>query len=140
MSEPRGHWLLGHIPAMRADPLGLLDGCQGPVARLRLGSRIWLLLDPPDIAHVLLASGRTYSKGRALRFGSRLYGNSLLLSEGAEHQRQARLIGGLFFRHAARSFLDPAAAIAEQLAARWQPGQRIDLWSAMLDLTLAISS
>jgi hypothetical protein len=80
VSEPRGHRLLGHVPAMRADPLGLLDACGGPAARLRLGRTAWLLLEPPDVAHVL-QDGDTYVKGRAFRFGRRLYGNSLLVSE-----------------------------------------------------------
>jgi len=139
MSEPRGHWLLGHVPAIRRDPLGLLDVCGEPAARLWLGRPAWLLLEPADIEHVL-ASSAVYSKGQAFRYGRRLYGNSLLVSEGAEHRQQARLIGGLFLRHAARDFLDPTPAITEQLASRWLPGDRIDLYRAMLDLTLAISS
>lgn len=140
MSAPPGHWLLGHVPAIRRDPLGLLDACRGPVARLWLGKPTWLLLDPADVIHVLQASGTTYSKGQAFRHGRRLYGDSLLVSEGDGHRRQARLIGGLFFRHAAEEFLGPAPAVTEQLAARWREGERIDLWSAMLELTLALSS
>jgi cytochrome P450 len=140
MSEPRPHWLLGHVPAIRRDPLGLLDGCAGPVARLNLGRTAWLLLEPADVAHVLRHSDGLYSKGSAFRYGSRLYGNSLLVSEGAAHQQQVRLIGGLFFRHAARTFVEPAASVTDRLADRWLDGERIDLWSAMLDLTLAISS
>jgi pentalenene oxygenase len=139
MSAPPGHWLLGHVPAFRGDPLGLLDRCDGGVVPLRLGRTAYLVLDPRDVVHVLGAD-EAYSKGSAFRHGRRLYGNSLLVSEGADHAEQARLVGGLFFRHAARDFLDPAGAITEQLAARWRAGDRIDLWAAMLDLTLAISS
>jgi cytochrome P450 len=139
MSEPQGHWLLGHVPAIRKDPLGLLDACREPAARLWLGRPAWLLLEPADIEHVL-ASDEIYSKGQAFRYGRRLYGNSLLVSEGEDHRQQARLIGGLFLRHAARDFLDPAPAIADQLASRWQPGEAIDLYRAMMALTLAISS
>lgn len=140
MSVPPGHWLLGHIPALRTDPLRLLDACEGPTVPLRLGRTVWLLLEPADALHVLERSGDRYSKGRTMALGRRLYGNSLLVSEGAEHQRQVKQIGGLFFRHAAASYLDPAVAIAERWADRWQDGERIDLWSAVNDLLLAVSS
>jgi len=140
MSAPRGHWLLGHIPALRRDPLGLLDQCHDAVTPLHLGKTAWLLLDPPDIAHVLNDRRGIYTKGAAFRYGRLLYGNSLLVSEGDEHRQQGRLIGGLFFRHAAKHFIEPAHEIASRLADRWQHGQRIDLWAAMLDLTLALSS
>jgi cytochrome P450 len=140
VSAPPGHWLLGHIPALRSDPLALLDACRPPAVPLRLGRTVWLLLEPADIDHVLQGSGKTWSKGQAFRVGRRLYGNSLLVSEGDEHRRQARLVGGLFFRHAARTFIEPAPVVADQLARRWQVGQRLDLWAAMLDLTLALSS
>jgi cytochrome P450 len=140
VSAPRGAWLLGHLPAIRSDPLELLDACQPPVAKLRLGRPAWLLLEPADIRHVLHDEGDNYSKGQAFRFGRRLYGNSLLVSEGDGHRRQARQIGGLFFEFAARSFIEPAAKIADQLAQRWRGGDSIDLWSAANDLTLAISS
>ena len=51
---------------------------------LRLGKTAWLVLEPHDVLHVLENSESTYSKGRAFRFGRRLYGNSLLVSEGQE--------------------------------------------------------
>jgi cytochrome P450 len=140
VNAPPGHWLLGHVPALRRDPLGLLDACAPPAARLRLGRTCWLLLEPADVEHVLQTAASNYSKGQAFRYGRRLYGNSLLVSEGAEHQAQARLIGAAFFKHSAQGFLGPAVTASEALADRWQAGQRIDLWSAMLDLTLAVSS
>lgn len=140
MAAPRATWLLGHLPAIRSDPVGLLERCQPPVAELRLGRTAWLLLEPADILHVLDDEHDNYTKGTAFRFGRRLYGNSLLVSEGDDHRQQAREIGGLFFRFAARSFIDPAAEVAGQLAGRWHDGQTIDLWSAANDLTLALSS
>jgi pentalenene oxygenase len=137
---PRGHRLLGHLPAIRSDPLGLLDRCEPPHAALWLGRAAYVLLEPADVAHVLTAGSDRYTKGKAFRYGRRLYGNSLLVSEGADHREQARAIGGLFFRHAAPAFLDAAAGTADRLADRWKSGDAIDLWAAANDLTLALSS
>ncbi len=140
MPAPRSHRLLGHLPAIRSDPLGLLDRCEPPHAELWLGRTAYVLLEPADITHVLTAGSDRYTKGKAFRYGRRLYGNSLLVSEGADHRKQARAIGGLFFKHAAAAFLDPAATTTDKLADRWNAGDRIDLWAAMNDLTLALSS
>lgn len=140
MPAPPGRPLLGHLPAIRSDPLRLLDRCAPPHAALRLGRTAYLLLEPADVVHVLTAGSDCYTKGAAFRHGRRLYGKSLLVSEGAAHRAQARTIGALFFRHAAPAFLDPAADIADRLAGRWKAGDTIDLWAAMNDLTLALSA
>ena len=140
MQVPPGHWLLGHLPKLRTDPLGLLMQCEGDVVPLRLGGRAWLILHPQDILHVLEHSESRYTKGAAFRFGRKLYGNSLLVSEGAEHREQVKLIGGLFYRHAAEAFLQPAVEITQRWLDRWKPGESFDLWSSLVELTLAISS
>ena len=140
MPAPRGHHLLGHLPAIRSDPLALLDRCEPPHAALWLGRTAYVLLEPADVAHVLTAGSDRYTKGNAFAYGRRLYGNSLLVSEGADHREQARAVGGLFFKHAAPAFLDPAAPTADLLADRWNSGDTIDLWAATNDLTLALSS
>ena len=140
MYAPKGHWLLGHIPAIWKDPLTLLDQCAGGVVPLRLGRTAWLILDPPDVLHVLENSEFVYSKGRAFRYGKKLYGNSLLVSEGEEHQRQVKQIGGLLFQHSYQTFLQPAVDITHRWLERWENGDVIDLWPSLVELTLAISS
>ncbi len=140
MTAPQGHWLLGHVPALRHDPLGLLDQCPRGVVPLRLGKTVSLVLDPPDVRHVLEHSESVYTKGRAFRFGRRLYGSSLLVSEGEAHRRQVKQVGGLFFRHAAASFLQPAVEITDRWLNRWRHGDTLDLWDSLIELTLAISS
>lgn len=140
MRSPPGHWLFGHIPALRNDPLKLLDQCSAGVIPLNLGSRALLVLDPTDAAHVLEHSESTYTKGRAFRFGQRLYGNSLLVSEGPDHHRQVQQIGGLFFCHAAQLFEQSTIELTRQWLNRWQDGAELDLWSSLVELTLAISS
>jgi len=140
MTAPAGHWLWGHIAALRNDPLALLDQCQGDVVPLRMGRTAWLVLHPADVLHVLENSETIYTKGRAFRFGRQLYGNSLLVSEGEEHRRQIKQIGGLFFQHAAKSFLQPAVEMTHRWLNQWQDAMTGDLWSRLVELTLAISS
>lgn len=140
MRSPPGHWLLGHLPALRNDPLNLLDQCSAGVIPLNLGTRAWFVLAPADAAHVLEHSESTYTKGRAFRFGKRLYGNSLLVSEGSEHRQQAQHIGALFFQHAAQLFEQSTIQQTRRWLNRWQDGQELDLQSSLVELTLAISS
>lgn len=140
MHVPQGHWLLGHIPALLKDPLSLLDQCDGGVVPLRLGRRAWLILDPPDALHVLQNSEFVYSKGRAFRYGKKLYGNSLLISEGEQHQQQVKKIGGLLFQDSSQTFLQPAIDITRRWLSRWKDAEVIDLWPSLVELTLAISS
>ena len=137
---PRPHWLLGHARALLKDPLALLDGCSGGVVPLRLGKPAWLVLEPADVLHVLENSDSTYSKGRAFRFGRRLYGNSLLVSEGRQHRQQARQVGAVCARHAEDCQLLPVVRITRHWLDRWSSGDSLELWSSILDLALAISS
>lgn len=140
MSAPKGHWLLGHIPGLRDRPLQFLSACEAPMARLRMGVTAWLLLEPQDIAHVLEHTDDNYTKGRAFHFGKKLYGNSLLISEGKEHQQQVREFGSVFFRHAAHDFLEQTPEISLRLLESWQADSRLNLYKAMLDLMIGISS
>jgi len=139
-TAPRGNWLLGHLPALLNRPLALLDACAGAAVPLRLGKTAWLILEPSDVQHILTDELGIYTKGRAFSFGGKLYGNSMLVSEGAEHQQQAKLVGGLFYEHAASSFLQPAIDVTVAWRDRWVDGEPFDLWQALVELTLAISS
>ena len=140
MAAPRGSWLLGHVGEFTRDPLRLLDACSPPHARLWLGRPVWLLLEPADVVHVLRDRADAYTKGPAFRQGRRLYGNSLLVSEGANHREQSRQVGALFFRHAARHFLGSVAELTECRTRGWHAGMRLDLWAALSELMLALSS
>lgn len=140
MAAPKSHRWFDHLRQLTRDPLGLLDQCTPPHAKLWLGRPVWLLLEAEDTKHVLGTHASRYVKGQAFRYGKRLYGNSLLVSEGEEHRQQSRRVGELFFRHAASPFLESISEFTQQLTGSWQVGQRIDLWQAMSQLTLALSS
>src|SRR5215212_199662 len=92
---PRGHWLLGSMPAFLDDSLGYLRQIAqdyGDVARYRVAHMIWYQVNHPDgIARILQENNRNYSKG-SLTLGilRPLAGNGLFLSEGEFWLRQRR--------------------------------------------------
>ena len=94
---------------------------------LRLGKTAWLVLEPHDVLHVLENSESTYSKGRVFRFGRRLYGNSLLVSEGQEHRQQVKHIGAVCSQHTADCLILPVVQITRCWLNRWSSGDSLDL-------------
>ena len=56
---PKGHWLLGHIPELRNDALGLFTRCArdyGDFVPLRFGPKRMILLNHPDFVEYVLVS------------------------------------------------------------------------------------
>ncbi len=145
----------GPIAAMRllrADPLAGLTRLRrefGPV--VRLSSRpvsAFLVADPTAIGDGLVGSNRTHAKGAVRRgFGSSetvvqpltmLLGQGLLTSAGEVHRRQRRLMQPLFHRQRIAGYGDTFARIADDTAATWRDGQRLDVHAEMTEMTLAI--
>src|SRR3954465_4651313 len=79
---PKGHFLAGHLPELRRDPLALYTRCAreyGDCAALRFGfTRVYLLSHPDLIEEVLVTQARNFTKHFGLRMNRRLLGNGLL--------------------------------------------------------------
>ncbi|MGF7237121.1 MAG: cytochrome P450 [Frankia sp.] len=143
---------IGAIRLLRADPLAGLTRLRrefGPI--VRLSSRpvsAFLVADPAAIADGLVGSNRTHAKGAVRRgFGSSetvvqpltmLLGQGLLTSAGEVHRRQRRLMQPLFHRQRIEGYGDTFARIADDTAATWRDGQRLDVHAEMTEMTLAI--
>jgi len=142
---PRGHLLLGSLPDVRRDPIGLfLQSFRryGDVVRFRFGPMIaHLVSSPAGIHHVLAENNRNYGKQtrgyRNLRY---VLGNGLLTSEGEAWKRQRRIAQPAFHRQRIAGFgqtmVRAAREAAESLSAR--RGQTVDLHQEMMRLTLRI--
>ena len=141
---PRGHWLLGALPAMRSDMLGFFDQCfreHGDAAYFRVANRHSMLLShPDDIEQVLVTENRRFIKNYALIFLRPLLGNGLLLNEGEAWLRQRRLIQPAFSRSRVESYTAAMADCTEHLMADWRAGETVEMAAAMMRLTMTIAA
>jgi cytochrome P450 len=123
--------------------LGFFEQCfreHGDAAFFRVGSRRSMLLShPDDIEQVLVADNRRYIKNYALRFLKPLLGNGLLLNEAQSWLRQRRLIQPAFARPRIEGYAPAMASCTQQMLDQWQPGQKINVHAAMMELTMRIA-
>ena len=111
----------------------------GDAARFRIFNERFLLLnDPAAIGEVLLTKQDSFRKGRALE-GARVFlGDSLLVSEGAEHKRQRRLIQPVFHRGRIAGYAQVMAAKAAAWRDERHAGEELDVAQEMNHLTLEV--
>jgi cytochrome P450 len=101
-----------------------------------LGETAYLVSDPDLVREVLVVQGRALKKGRGLEQASRLLGNGLLTSEGAEHRQQRKLIQPIFHSERVRTYAEQMAAAAERV--EWPDGATVDLATELAALTLDV--
>lgn len=139
---PRGHFLLGSLPELRRDALGLFAACArdyGDIVPIRIHRRRLLLLSHPDlIEEVLVAHARRTTKTLLVQALRPVLGEGLLLSEGDTWLRQRRLIQPAFHRQRIAAYGDVMAGHAERAMAAWRDGQTRDVHADMMAITQAI--
>jgi len=137
----RGLPLVGHLPWMIRDPirfLAELSRRHGDVAAFRVGTRLHVLINHPElISRVLLHRSCTRSDESRKAMGSFL-GDGLLTSEGPLHLRRRRMMAPAFHRQRIRGYTELMCAEANADIASWRPGERRDLYKDMMRLTFTI--
>ncbi|HEY2414074.1 MAG TPA: cytochrome P450 [Pirellulaceae bacterium] len=140
---PRGHWLLGSLPRLRADMLGFFEECfrdYGDAVYFRPGNRRSMLLShPDDVERVLVTENRRFIKNYALQFLKPLLGNGLLINEGDSWLRQRRLIQPAFARPRVESYAGAMVASTQRMLNQWQNDETRDIVPAMMRLTMEIA-
>jgi cytochrome P450 len=137
------------LPALALDPPGFLlrrAVRRGPVARVRLGRRAVYVVTGPAQVQQILSQQHDFPKGlaheaTAAEPGPPLalaLGNGLLSSRGSHHARQRRLMQPSFSHSLVVGYADRMAEEARRLSASWQEGHRVDLTSALSEVTLHI--
>jgi cytochrome P450 len=137
---PKGHWLLGNLPAYGRDLLGFLTGCSqhyGDIVGLRLGATKAVLLNHPDqIEEVLVTGQEDFVKYRFFwRHVTRVFGNGLLTSSGDLWQHQHRLMAPAFRQQRLTESADAMVRCANRLLDRWREGEERDIREDMTRLT-----
>ena len=146
---PRGHFLLGSIPAIQRDRVQFLLDLRrdyGDVVRIRLGPYTAAVIFHPDaIQRVLLDNHGNYSKEtRTYASLSLLVGNGLITSNGDFWLRQRRLMQPAFHRKEINALSEMIAqqtlAILDHLEAAAESGQAVNLSREMMNLTLGVAT
>jgi len=127
-----------------ANPLRYLDTCAGEygdVFTLRPASfnPLVFLSHPQAIQEIFSADAKHFDSGRANGIIRPLVGeHSLLLLDGAAHQRQRRLLMPPFHGERMHSYSQLICETANHVASQWEIGQLFQVRAAMQDITLEV--
>jgi cytochrome P450 len=139
---PRGHPLLGHLPALRREQIGFLERCAreyGDFVPLRLGPTRAFLLSHPDLVEPVFVSHLDrFNRGPGAERNRRMFGRGLIASEGDLWRRHRRLAQPSFQREPVAVFGPVMVTCAERVVASWQDGETRDIHHEMTRLTLEI--
>jgi enediyne biosynthesis protein E7 len=141
---PRGVALLGVLPQLAHDPLGTCQRARdryGDVVRLPvLTGAVFLLIHPDHVEQVLVSRNANHWKGRLFGRADFLFGNGLVLSDGASWHRQRRIMQPGFHHDRLRASVGAMLEVIGDHAERWRRVQRerrpLDIEADMTTLTL----
>lgn len=143
---PKGNILVGELPAIARDPLGLLMRCRqehGDVVRIRMPGMEWYLISHPDhVKHVLVDHARNYPRGRSYDTFRLFLGDSIATTDGAAWRPLRRVAQPAFHRDSVAGMAGMMVRCASEMLDRWAerltPGQPFDLAAELQQLTLRI--
>ena len=134
--------LLGNLLAFRRDRLGLADeaGRLGPIARVALGPIPVHFITCADLAReVLVDQAAKVKKSAGLQFLRPLLGDGLLTADAEPHKKHRKLLAPAFAPRRLAGYGQVMVEETVKQAARWSPGDRIDIADEMMEMTLAIA-
>ncbi|ALG05860.1 cytochrome P450 [Kibdelosporangium phytohabitans] len=122
-----GRWLLlGHTVPMLRRRTGFTQTLHehGDIVQLRLGPLHTYFLTSPELVHqVLVTDSNSFEKGAIFDRFRPFMGNGLVMSAGAFHMRQRRLVQPAFHRARLQHYADTMRRVANETIGAWQPGE-----------------
>ena len=144
---PSGHWRLGSMRELRAEPLELYRRTTeryGDVVHVRLlRKRLVMVTNPDDVSHVLKEHARNYTKmTHGVRKLRKLMEGTAVM-DGERWRQRRKLINPSFRKDALRDFF-PMMRMATQAAlSRWRPSaegaEALDFSHQVSRLTMEIA-
>jgi len=111
----------------------------GNIAHYRfLGTPIVFVNEPEYIQEILINQASNFVKERTVRRMKVLLGEGLITSDDPIHMRQRKIAAPAFHRHRIAAYADQIVFIAAHSCDHWQPGETIDVATAMMRLSLEI--
>jgi len=139
---PKNRGIIGNFPLGTRDPLGLYTQWArqyGDIIHYRAFFRhIYFLNNPDFIEHVLVTNYRNFTKGEALQFNRRIFGNGLLTNEGDSWLKQRHSIQPAFRRDRIESYGNTIVAYTDRMIASWHDGEERDIHRDMMRLGLEV--
>lgn len=139
---PKGGLPIWRVRELRRNILPALSELiadHGDIASMRVWPfRMTVLQDPELIRQVLVRDHAKFEKSYGMKRMRGILGNGLLVSDGAFHRRQRKLIQPAFHREPLRGYAEAMTAAAQAARARWQDGATVEMDQEMARLTLAI--
>lgn len=144
--SPRGHWLLGHLPERRKDPLNFFMRMyreHGDLLRLRMGPvHLSILMHPNHARRVLLDEVSRYAKDWVYEEIHPLAGKGLFTSDGEMWKRQRRLIQPGFHRERLTKLGEVMVDVIDEWLTTWAPAaeskQPVPVVDEMTKVTLQV--
>jgi cytochrome P450 len=118
--------VLGHTVSMLRQRFGFTAALHrhGELVKVYLGSMPAYFVTGPELTHrILVTEGGKFSKGAMFDKFRPFLGNGLVLSNGAFHLRQRRMIQPDFHRDRIARYTETMVRAATALTESWQPGE-----------------
>ncbi|MEU0531430.1 cytochrome P450 [Amycolatopsis tolypomycina] len=133
--------LLGHTPSLLRQRVAFTSSLRvhGDIVRLFLGPLETYFLTSPELVNlVLVGEGSSFSKGIIFDRFRPFMGNGLVMSEGAFHRRQRRLMQPAFHGARLATYADTMVRVTRELTGTWQAGEvrRLDADMQRLAITV----
>ncbi|MFE0103946.1 cytochrome P450 [Streptomyces sp. NPDC059009] len=134
--------LLGHAWNLVRDPLGFLAQLRdhGDLVRIRLGPKTAYAVTAPDLAGALLKSPEYIVGGPLWDTLEVLLGKGVATSNGQLHRRQRRMMQPAFRPERIADYAKVMEEEARATAARWLPGEAVDVSAEMFRTAVRIVS
>lgn len=141
--EIKGIPLFGVISQFTADRIGFMMRAArdyGDIVQYRFVVYQAVQLNQPDLIHqVLVAQADKFTKTLLDRqILSRFLGDGLLISEGAKHSSQRKLMQPAFHHKRIAGYADVMVELTAHMIEGWRDGQPLDMHAAMTELTRQI--
>lgn len=146
LAAPRALPLLGHLPAIRRDPLRFFTEAArqyGDIVPIRLGlDRVLMVNNPDYVGHILQANFRNYRKSDYYQRVRPIFGDSLLMQEGEAWLKLRRTAQPAFQGPRIRAMSAGVLEVTDAFLARWRgrdgEGHVCELNQEMMRLALDI--
>ncbi|MFG1791213.1 cytochrome P450 [Nocardia sp. NPDC049149] len=132
--------VLGHGWKMWRDPVQFMVdlGSVGKIARVDIGSLVVYVITDFEILHrVLVENSDAYERGLLFERIRLVFGESFIVADGQQHKYLRRLLQPAFHRPELEGYALTIKRNADALASSWQPGQIVEVRSALAQVVIA---